>query len=146
MKFWKETLLGIGGEILLFVFTVMVVSASAAIALAIMEQDQDYASIAMMFAVNAGAVYTARGYYDQREWNKLILTGIVAALISMALLVTVASQQGISLTENLIGSALVLGASAILTLTLYGFRVSHLFSRWRPKMADRKSNGGRNTN
>lgn len=63
MEFWKKILHGIGGEILLFIFTAMVIAAAAGIIVAFTESDRENAAgIAMMFTISAGAVYTARGF------------------------------------------------------------------------------------
>ena len=140
MGYWRETLHGIGGEILLFIFTAMVIAAAAGIIVAFTESDQENAaSIAMMFAISAGAVYTARGFYDKRKWKKLALTGVVAVLILMASFSNVASEQGISLVANMIGATAVFVVSCLMVLILYVFRISHLISRWRRKLANRKS-------
>lgn len=52
----------------------------------------------------------------------------------MASFPNVASEQGISLIENMIGATAVFATSCFLVLILYVFRMVHLIGRWHGEM------------
>ena len=63
-----ETIVGIIGELMLFLTSAFLVAAVATALLALDRDTKEYVAIGTPFVVAAGAMYTARGYLEQRRW------------------------------------------------------------------------------
>ena len=129
-----ETLRGITGEVLLFLFTAAVVAATAALIVTLESKEpQKEAVIAALYTLIAGALYTTRTYLDEGKWKKLAILSITTLILIVLSTVNVTHTLNTEILETVQGATGVVLAAAFLTSILYIFRMTYLCCKWWTK-------------
>ena len=129
-----ETLRGIIGEALLFVFTAAMVAAVVTL-LAMLEskEPEKEAVIAALYTLIAGALYTTRTHLEEGKWKKLTILSVTTLILIVLSLVNVTHKLNIELSTTVLGSTWVVLAAAFLTVIPYAIRLKYLFCKWLTK-------------
>lgn len=135
----KETMVGVIGEFMLFLTAAFLVVAVAAALLAVDGDAKGYVAIGTPFVVAAGAMYTARGYLEQRQWKRLLMTTLIVVVALTMSGVGAADETGASLWQTVLGSLAVAVTASFVTFLIYVIRIAHLCEMYRRKRTIVKS-------
>ena len=122
----RETVVGIIGEFMLFLTLAFLVAAVAATLLALDGDAKEYVDIGTPFVVAAGAMYTARGYFEKWQWKKLLITMSIVAIALTMSGVGITDVTGATLWETVKGFLCVLATAIGVTLIVYVPRIAWL--------------------
>ena len=130
---FKETMLGVIGEFMLFLVSVFLLAAFATALLAMGGDPKGYVSIGTPLVLAAGATYTARGYFENEQWKRLSMSTLIAAVALMMSVAGSTGGAGGSLWQTVLGFSQVLVASTLVLLFVYALRVAYLCCKWCEK-------------
>ena len=136
---FTETIVGIIGEVMLFLTLAFLVVAVAAILLALEEDPKEYVSIGTPFIVAAGAMYTARGYLEQRQLKRLSMTTLIVVTALAMSGVGTSDVTGTTVWQTVLGFFWVLATAIFVLLFVYIFRIAYLCKMYCRKRSIVKS-------
>ncbi|MYC39178.1 MAG: hypothetical protein F4X66_20050 [Chloroflexi bacterium] len=128
-----ETIIGIMGELMLLLTVAFLVVAVATMVLALEEYPKEYLAIGTPFVVAAGAMYTARGYLEQRQWKRLSMTTLIVATALTISAVGTSDATGATVWQTAWGFFWVLASAIFVLLFVYVFRIAYLFKMYLRK-------------
>ncbi len=134
-----ETLRGIVGEILLFLFVAATVAAVAAL-LDMLESPtpKEGAAVGASFTLIAGLIYAARTYWDEGKWKRFWVTSTLAPTLVILSIANSAHTIDIGLVPAIVGTVSVLIAAVVVAGIVYLFRLMYLCPRWCVKRRIKK--------
>ena len=138
MALW-ETMRGIIGEILLFIFVAAMVAAAASV-LDMLDSPtpKEGAVLGTFFTLIAGILYAARTYWDEKRYKRFVVTTTLAPTLVVLSIANVAYTINIELVSAFFGTAVVFITAAGVAGFVYLFRWGYLIHRWRIRMRIKK--------
>ena len=136
---FTDTVVGMIGELMIFLTSAFLVVAVAAALLALDGDAKEYIAIGTPFVVAAGAMYTARGYLENRQWKKLSMTTLIVVIAVTMSGVGTADVTGATIWETAVGALAALVAAIVVTLFVYAVRIAYLYKMYRRKRTIVKS-------
>ena len=128
-----ETIVGVIGELMLFLTSAFLVAAVAVALLALDGDTKEYVAIGTPFVVAAGAMYTARGYLEQRQWKRLSMTTLIVVIALTMSGAGTTDVTGATVWEAARGFLGVLLAAIVPTFLIYVVRIAYLYMMYRRK-------------
>ena len=138
MALW-ETIRGIIGEILLFIFAAAIFAAAVSV-LDMLDSPtpKERAALGTFFTLIAGILYAARTYWDEKRYKRFVVTTTLAPTLVILSIADVAHTVNIVLVSAFLGTAVVLITAAGVAGIVYLLRWLYLISRWCIKMRIKK--------
>ena len=143
MALW-ETMRGIIGEILLFIFVAATVAAAASV-LDMLDSPtpQEGVVLGTFFTLIAGILYAARTYWDEKKYKRFVVTTTLAPTLVVLSIANVAHTVNIELVPAFFGTAVVFIIAAAVAGIVYLFRWGYVIHQWCIKMRIKKARQGR---
>lgn len=129
----RETIIGIIGELMLFLTSAFLMAATAAMLLASEEYPKEYIAIGTPLVALAGVTYTARGYVEKRRWKRLIMTTWIAVTAVALLTMAITDLLGITVWATVRGFLCVSVAATMLLILPYLARTGYLWLMYNRK-------------
>ena len=138
MALW-ETMRGIVGEILLFLFVGATVAAMASVLdMSDSLTPEEAAAVAASFTILAGIIYASRTYWDEGKWKRFLITSTLSPTLVILAIANAAHTINIDLVTAIVGTVSVLTASSVVAGIVYVLRLVYLIPRWSTKRQIKK--------